>query len=242
MSKSIAFYNARAERYARRKGFAPARKERMLQVTLDLLTALAPPGSTLLEIGAGTGSFTEVLLQAGHFGEIYVTDGAQAMLDIARRTLEPDDTALHFLPLDFTAPWSDRFARVDAGVDAVTSAMAIHHAADKAQLFRQVWTVLEPGGIFAFADHVAGASENTQYLIDRERALVRLGGEKDPERIQEVIETDRQVGRREGNVCEPVARYLDLLTASGFCDVDCLWRDYWLTVFVARKPGSTAER
>jgi hypothetical protein len=40
----------------------------------------------------------------------------------------------------------------------------------------------------------------------------------------------------EGNRCEPVAQYQNYLVTSGFEDMDCLWRDYWLAVFVARKP------
>ena len=31
---------------------------------------------------------------------------------------------------------------------------------------------------------------------------------------------------------------LDLLIASGFTDCECPWHDFWLAVFVARKPDS----
>jgi tRNA (cmo5U34)-methyltransferase len=238
MSRSISYFNARAQRYHRRGGFAPARKEKMLQVTRDLLTALALPGSTLLQLGAGTGLLTKKLLRTNHFQEIYVTDGAPAMLEIARQTLASEETALHFVHLDFTTSWSDRFAQ--AGIDAVTSSLAIHHAADKPQLFRQVYAVLEPEGIFVLADHVAGASACVQHFIGRERALVRLGREENvtPEQILQVIQIDEKVQRKEGNRCESVAQYQRHLAESGFQDVDCLWRDYWLAVFVAQKPAS----
>jgi len=236
MSESITFYNDRAERYHRTGGFAPERKARALQVTLDLLAALAPPGSTLLQLGAGTGLLTERLLQAGHFSEIYVTDGAQAMLEIAQQTLDPGDTLLHFDLLDFTTDWAGRFA--GTGIDAVTSSMAIHHAEDKQRLFDQVFAVLKPAGVFCFADHVAGTSSGIQYLIGRERALERRGRDKrmTPEQIRQVIQIDEQVQRKEGNRCESVVQYQDYLVQSGFQDVDCLWRDYWLAVFVAQKP------
>jgi ubiquinone/menaquinone biosynthesis C-methylase UbiE len=241
MSKSISYYSTRAERYHRKRGFAPERKEKALQVTRDLLVALTPPGSTLLQLGAGTGLFTEDLLQARHFGQIHVTDGAQAMLEIAQQTLVSEKTLLHFSTLDFTASWTDRFA--GTGIDAVTSSMAIHHAEDKRQLFRQVWTVLKPGGAFVFLDHVAGTSGCTQHLIGRERALVRLGrGEEvTEEQIRQVIEIDERVGREEGNRCESVAQYQDHLARSGFQDVDCLYRDYWLAIFVARRPPCDRE-
>ena len=61
-SKSLTFYNdsLRAERYHRKKGFAPERTERMHQVMLDLLITLTSPQSTALELGAGTGLFTTI--------------------------------------------------------------------------------------------------------------------------------------------------------------------------------------
>jgi tRNA (cmo5U34)-methyltransferase len=236
MSKSLTFYNTRAERYHQRKGFAPERKEKMQQAALDLLTTLAPPHSTILELGAGTGLFTEQLLQANHFREIYVTDGANAMLALAQQNLESEHTTLHFVQLDFTTNWSDQFTHIS--LDAVTSSMALHHAADKQPLFQQIFTVLKPGGVLVLADHVAGASAGVQRLIDRERALVRLGRTAAPEQIVAAMRKDKEVQTVEGNVCESVAQYQSYLAASGFQDIDCLWRDYWLAVFVAQKPAS----
>lgn len=91
-----------------------------------------------------------------------------------------------------------------------------------------------------FSDHMAGASACIEHLIARERALVKLGqeGRDRPERIVELIVRDEERQREEGNRCETVAQYQQYLVASGFEDVDCLWRDYWLAVFVARKPES----
>jgi hypothetical protein len=89
---------------------------------------------------------------------------------------------------------------------------------------------------------VAGTSDGAQYLIDRERALVRLGVGKDPERVPKVIRKDHRVQRTEGNMCKSVAQYQDHLSVSGFQDADCLRQDCWLAVFVARKSGPTVER
>jgi hypothetical protein len=85
---------------------------------------------------------------------------------------------------------------------------------------------------------MAGTSACTQYLIARERALIKLGqeGRKSPEQILELICGDEERQRAEGNKCETVAQYQQYLATSGFEDIDCLWRDYWLAVFVARKP------
>ena len=238
-SQSISFYNdsARAERYHQRQGFVPERTAGMHAVMLDLLTTLTTPQSTLLELGAGTGIFTEKLLKADHFREIYVTDGAPAMLNIAQQTLEADPARLHFLPLDFTTDWP----RLLAGIrfEAITSSLALHHAADKQGLFQQIFSMLAPQGVFILADHMAGASAFIEHLFNRERALVRLGKENkdNQEQLQEMMNGAEERSRKEGNRCEPVAQYQYYLAMSGFEDVECLWRDYWLAVFLARKSA-----
>lgn len=227
----------RAERYARSKGFGFERKVRMYEVTLDLLTTLTAPQSTVvLELGCGTGLFTEKLLHARHFQKIYATDGAEAMLSKARQTLGAGGGQLRFLHFDFTTDWLRHFE--DIGIDAVVSTMALHHATDKQKLFRQIFDVLRPQGVFVLADHMAGTTAYTEYLIGRERALIRLGREakENRERVLNVIRIDGERQKEEGNRCESVAQYQQYLTSSGFEDVDCLWRDYWLAVFVARKP------
>ncbi len=237
-SKSLAYYgdSANAQRYSRTKGFAAERKERMLEVARDILVAVTAPYSTLLELGAGAGHFTEKLLQTDHFERIYVTDGTESMLDQARQRLTSDRTSLRYDLLDFTASWSSRFD--GPGIDAVASSMAIHHAPNKQDVFRQIFAVLKPGGALVLADHMAGSSPRIQYLIGRERALVRLGaeGREHPERVAEVIRGDERHQEIEGDRCETVAQYQHYLAASGFSDIDCLWRDYWLAVFVAHRP------
>ena len=51
------------------------------------------------------------------------------------------------------------------------------------------------------------------------------------------MSVDAERGRKEGNLCESVAQYQCYLNQSGFEDVECIWRDYWLAVFVARKQS-----
>ncbi len=213
----------------------------MHEVMLDLLTTLTSPQSTILELGAGTGLFTEKLLGMKHFREIYVTDGAPAMLHIAQQTLEREPEALppllHFIQLDFTTEWKGLFAGI--GFDAVTSSIALHHAADKQYLFQQIFSILKPQGVFVLADHMAGATPFIEHLLVRERAIIRLGkdNKENHDQLQEIMDGDAERRRNEGDVCESVAQYQYYLNQSGFEDVECIWRDYWLAVFVARKQS-----
>jgi ubiquinone/menaquinone biosynthesis C-methylase UbiE len=237
VSRAIEFYDQRAQRYRDGGGFAPVRKQRLVKATLRLLLSLTPPGGTLLELGTGAGSLTRHLIDSHHFQTVHATDGSEAMLAIARNELPDDaDTTIRFATLDFTTQWADDYQAI--GHDAVTSAMALHHAIDKAALFAQVLAVLKPGGVFVFGDHMDGNSPWTQDILDRERALIHLGQDRPvtPARIQATMAEARERDRFEGNHCESVPAYLSQLKAVGFADADCLWRDYWLAVFVARKP------
>ena len=236
---SLAYYDntENAQRYHAQTGFDPARKQEMLQVALRLLTELAPAGTRLLELGCGSGLFTKILAATGHCGSICATDGAEAMLTIARPLSASAPTPVVFETLDFTRhDWADHYP--PASFDAVTSSMALHHAEDKPQLFRQVYEVLTPGGALVFADHMAGSSALVDRLIDQERARVKIG-EDNPSsaEMEAFIQNDRQSQERQGNHCESVADYLRYLEAAGFTSVDCLWRSYWLAVFVAQKSG-----
>ncbi len=236
---SLAYYDipGNAQRYHSQTGFDPARKQEMLDVTLRLLRELAPAGASLLEIGCGSGLFTQRLSTSGHFSTLCATDGADAMLEIARSQFAQAVTPVTLKPLDFTQlDWSRQFLPIR--FDAVTSSMALHHAADKQQVFRQVFQVLAPGGVFVFADHMAGSSPSVDRLIDRERGRVKLANDSPTnEDLETFTEADRQSQEKQGNRCESVSNYLDYLEGAGFANRDCLWRSYWLAVFVAQRSA-----
>jgi|GEM_PF-5463580 len=227
----------RAEAYHRRGGFDPPRKRAMLDAALDLLVDLAPGGGDVLELGAGTGAFTRMLLSAGHFGRVAATDGAAAMLDVARRELGDGDGRLSLRALDFTHPgWADEVG--PAAFAAVASTLAIHHAPDKAGVFAEARRCLCPGGVLVVADHLSGATDWTGAAIGRFRGRIRLGARARPEEIADFLRSDAAKQAQEGNRCESLAAYLGHLGSAGLRDADCLWRDRWLAVFVARNPGT----
>lgn len=53
--------------------------------------------------------------------------------------------------------------------------------------------------------------------------------------VKDFIEEDNRKQIAEGNACESVSDYLNYLNKAGFVDVDCIWRDHWLAVFIAIK-------
>lgn len=228
MTRALRAYNdpERARRYHTAQAFDPPRKARMFEVMLDFLQALLPAGGKVLELGAGSGDFTRVLLDSGHFSRIILTDGAEEMLALAQTEIQNERVS--FQQLDFTQRWSPPEL-----LDAVVSSMALHHAPDKLFSFQQAFEALKPGGVLVIGDHIAGVSEVTHRLIALERARVKQVPE---EHLQEWLRQDANFQAAQGNICEPLDVYLTSLQQAGFLHVDCLWRDHWMAVLLAVKP------
>jgi tRNA (cmo5U34)-methyltransferase len=103
--------------------------------------------------------------------------------------------------------------------DVVVSSFAIHHCAPERQraLYGEVFGVLEPGGVFVNAEHVA--SPTTRLHEDFLSAIGVDPAEDDP-----------------SNQLVAVDRHLESLRDLGFDDVDCYWKWREVAVLAGRKP------
>jgi tRNA (cmo5U34)-methyltransferase len=102
----------------------------------------------VLELGTGTGE-TAVRLLARHPDAALVgLDASEEMLGHARATLPADRAELRVARLEDPLP--------EGPFDLVASVLAVHHldGPGKADLFRRIAAVLEPGGRFVLGDVV----------------------------------------------------------------------------------------
>jgi len=116
--------------------------------------------------------------------------------------------------------------------DLVISSLSIHHLSDeeKQALFGGIHRILRKGGRFINIDQIRG---ETQFLRDlywnHWLAQVRRAGFSE-ERIQESI--DRRIPYDREALLEDQLRWLK---ESGFVNVDCVYKNFFVGVFLAIK-------
>ncbi|MDE3001590.1 MAG: class I SAM-dependent methyltransferase [Gemmatimonadota bacterium] len=114
-----------------------------IYAVLDLLVLRdAPPGSAVLDLCCGTGQLAAVLSEKGY--AVTGVDGSEGMIEIARRNA-PN---VEFLVQDARQLSLDqRYAAVFSTFDSLNHVMSLD---ELAQVFRNVYAILEAGGCFEF--------------------------------------------------------------------------------------------
>jgi tRNA (cmo5U34)-methyltransferase len=166
----------------------------------------------VLDLGTGDGRLLALLARDRRELVGVGVDFSGVMLDAAReRFARNERVELVRHDLSEPLPALGRF-------DAVVSSFAIHHLEHerKRALYREVFDILEPGGVFANFEHVASATARLHLAFF--------------EAIGEPIENE-----------DPSDRLLDVetqlgwLRAIGFDDVDCYWKWMEMALLVGMK-------
>jgi tRNA (cmo5U34)-methyltransferase len=196
--------------------------DRFYAAAIELIPASA---MRILDLGAGTGLLTVHIRASFPAAHVELVDFSAPMLDLARQRLS-HDTNLSFTLADYTV------AALPQDLDAVVSALSIHHLEDDAKqaLFRSVLRALRPGGIFINADHIAGPTPKLE-AIYQQRWL---------DEVRRLGATEQQVAdslfRQKEDRRSPVDEQLEWLRAAGFADVHCWYKDGSFAVFCGARP------
>jgi SAM-dependent methyltransferase len=200
-----------AQWYLERRGRIPRRDEGY-EVLLELLP---PRVGRVLDLGCGDGEVVGRVLDVHRGAEAVAADFSAEMLGRVRERFAatPQVTVVEH---DLDAPLDPAWGTFDA----VVSAFAIHHVADrrKRALYGEVFDRLRPGGVFLNLEHVASPTDRLHR--DFLAAIDVDPDDDDP-----------------SNILAPVELQLGWLREIGFEHVDCHWKWRELALLAGVRPA-----
>jgi SAM-dependent methyltransferase len=179
-----------------------------------LLEEVPADAARILDLGSGDGRLLALLLLHCPAASGVALDFSPPMLERLRERFG-NDRRVRVVPHDLEVPLPELGT---FGVAA--SSFAIHHLPHprKEALYREVWRLLEPGGVFCNLEHVASPSARVHL-----RFLEALGTTPEQEdRSNQLLDAETQ---------------LRWLREIGFVDVDCYWKWRELALLVGRRPA-----
>jgi tRNA (cmo5U34)-methyltransferase len=181
-----------------------------------LLDQISVNAGRVLDLGTGDGRTLSLAMLHCQNAEGVGVDFSEQMLAQAGKRFA-DNGRVQLVKHDLTVP----IVNSEFGCfDAVVSSLAIHHLTHerKKQLFREVFRMLNPGGVFCNLDHVCSPSQKAH--LSFLEAINMNPENEDPSNKLLDVETQ-----------------LEWLRQIGFADVDCYWKWLEVALIVGFKPS-----
>ena len=179
----------------------------------------------ILDIGAGTGLLSALMLQKFPGATLTLLDISENMLAVARQRFAGLKN-IRYIANDYSG------GELEGPYDIVCSALSIHHLApeDKRSLFGKIFSALKPGGMFVNADQADG---ETLYFRQRYFDYWNRFLKNGPLNTQEHKEILARRDILDRN--EKMSVQLQWLHECGFSDVDVVFKNRTFMVTVAKK-------
>ncbi len=230
--QSIAAYDVshRVKTYDADMELMHPNRSKMVQVAIEVLPFPRTAALRAIDLGIGTGYFTEQFLKHFPNSQVLGIDGAQAMVDLAKARLRSLASRVQFIIGDFRHV---RQLAAEAGTaDVVFSAYALHHLGrlEKERVLREVVQLLVPGGWFINADLIVADSPELESRLQELRVagiVERAGGSDN--RFADSVSTRRflaDLERKEADQPLTLAEDLALLRSSGLKNVSAFWLEH----------------
>jgi tRNA (cmo5U34)-methyltransferase len=183
------------------------------------------PNPAILDIGAGTGLLSALVLEKFPDASLTLLDISEKMLAVARQRFSHLET-VRYLVGDYNR------APLGGPYDLVFSALSIHHLAhnDKRRLFHGIFTALKQGGMFINADQADGETMLFQQMYMDYWNDFLTNGPLSEKVHQEILRRRDRLDRN-----EKLSTQLIWLRECGFPDVDVVYKNRTFIVTVARK-------
>jgi tRNA (cmo5U34)-methyltransferase len=199
-----------------------------------LLEYIPTDAKRILDLGTGDGRLIKLIrskrqqqherqsqLSISSSPKFIVVDVSPTMLEKATSYFK-NDNDVSIIEHDLSYPISDKLTTEEAGqseteFDAIISGLAIHHLNHerKYSLYKEVYDLLKPGGVFCNLDRVASPTERLH-----KQFLTKTTYKKE-DKSNRLLDVQIQ---------------LKWLEEIGFIDVDCYWKWLELALLVGIKP------
>ena len=230
--RSISAYDVsqRVESYDADMELMHPNRSKMIEIALEVLPFPQTAALRAIDLGIGTGYFTECFLNQFPNSRVLGIDGAPAMIELAKARLKSSESQVEFVIGDFR-----KLRQLVAGTataDVVFSAYALHHLSrpDKETVVKHVVELLVPGGWFVNADLIVANSPELESRLQELRVagiVERASGSDN--RFADSASTRRFLADLEKNERDqPLTLSEDLafLRSSGLKNVSAFWLEY----------------
>lgn len=215
-----------------------------IEMMLQLLTvARGERFGTFVDLGCGDGVLSSAILNEFPQARGVLVDLSEPVLQTARQRLDTLSSRVEFVTADFHQPTWARRVMPHAPLDAVVCGFSIHHLppARKRELYREIFDLLAPDGLFINIEHVYSATRWTESVLDDYMIDAIFGEELKTSPGSKRTEIAREYYARAQNDATslaPLEVQCDWLREIGFLDVECFLKVEELAVFGGQRPGA----
>lgn len=207
------------------RSFVPGYEEMLRAAAREI--AAAAGGGPILELGAGSGAFSEALLEHREVGAVELVDADAEMLARARARLARFGDRARFREASFDDPFPP--------CAAAAASLALHHVPTldgKRALYRRIGAALPPGGVFVNADVTMPAAPAA-----RAAAYRRWTAHMAAHGVDEAQARRHFAEWSEEDTYFPLEDELAAMTEAGFAARQ-VWSETPISVLAGRKPAA----
>lgn len=215
--------------------------EHQIDVMLTLIRRARPKVASFLDIGCGDGVLGKAILMEYPRAKGVFLDFSDTMIRAARKKISSRNKDRVFVLGDFSKPsWIDPVSG-HGTFDVIVSGFAIHHQTDKRkrEIYKEVFELLSPGGLFLNTEHVASPSKwlekvFDEYFIDSIYEYHRTINPE--EKRSRVAREYYNSPGSSADILAPVDTQCSWLREIGFAEVDCYLKIFEVALFGGLKP------
>jgi len=218
-------FDEAAESYdATRKKYIPCIAD-LYGVLVEQIPHHCEANFSVLDLGAGTGLLTSVVMKSFPKANYTLADVSKEMLEKAKERFT-EEKNITYRQLNYESD------KLSGSYDVVISALALHHSplSKLEEVFEKIHGILKPGGVFANADQILGETPEIESRYEQTwlRHATEAGCTSDEKEIA--------INRMKADKTATLKDQLSGLQKAGFQEVNCWYQFYRYATYSGTKP------